>query len=1175
MSKKESKRGKIRLLLVEDSPTQAEKIKAVLQDNQYEVSVARDGKQALAIAREWSPRLLISDIVMPEVDGFELCKQFKADEQLKDVPVILVTALSGPQEVIRALESGADNFIRKPLDEQYLLQRIDYILANRAMRESERVQMGLSIDLGGKRHFITAERQQILDLLISTYEEAVRLDRDLERSGQSLRGLHRIAEGLNRAETESEVCNTAVERALELPGIQAGWMSLREGEAGFRLAAAQNLPPALLAPGALDGECLCRRRLIAGELDQVTNILECERLQKAKGDTRGLRFHASVPIWVGKRILGLMNLVGPEDGVFGEEDLQVLLGVGNQIGIALERARLLEQLESLVSERTRALKEAEGKYRSVFENAVVGIYRTTRSGRYLMANPTLARVLGYLGPEDMVESVTDLSRQFYVEPGRRAEFVRLAEQQGSVSDFESQVYRKDGSVIWISESARAIRDADGQLTGFDGTTVDVTQRRQAEEALRASERLLSLVYANVSDIIYYLSVEPGDRYRFLSINPAFFRATGLTESQVVGKLVQDVIPEPAHDLVLGNYKAAIRSKSTLSWEEISVYPTGEKHGEVSVTPIFDDQGQCTHLIGAVHDITERVKAEKATRESEEKFRTLSEKSPNMIFINQAGRVVYANEASEAIMGYSRAELTSSDFNFLTLIAPDSVERVKQNFQRHVRGEDIPPQEYQLVTRDGRRIDGIQSSRLVQYDGKPAILGIITDITDRKRAEERIREQADDLGLLNQLNDAINRGQPIEQIVRLLSEEAKRIFSVNDASVYLMSPDKLHLVLSVQGLSGEIVSQVEELLGRQIPTPRVALREGSLYLETLKAGKPTLIHEPDQIRRLIEEHTEDSILKGVVPQVQRVLKIGSVILLPLISEDEPIGLLAVSRDRPFTKEEVKRLEAVSAELTTTIKRKLGEDEIRRFNVELEQRVITRTAQLEAANKELESFSYSVSHDLRAPLRAIDGFSQALLEESAEQLGEAGQGYLRRVRAATQRMGTLIDDMLALSRVARLELHREKVALAELARAIATEFAEREPDRRVEFGAEGNFSVDGDPRLLRVALENLLGNAWKFTQGRAQATIEFGREIQDGSPVYYVRDNGAGFDMEYADKLFGAFQRLHPATEFPGTGVGLATVQRIIHRHGGRVWAEGKVDHGATFYFTVAPKGDPNG
>src|SRR5229473_4023873 len=237
-------------------------------------------------------------------------------------------------------------------------------------------------------------------------------------------------------------------------------------------------------------------------------------------------------------------------------------------------------------------------------------------------------------------------------------------------------------------------------------------------------------------------------------------------------------------------------------------------------------------------------------------------------------------------------------------------------------------------------------------------------------------------------------------------------------------------------------------------------------------------------------------------------------------------------------------------------------------ELEQRVEERTAQLGAANKELEAFSYSVSHDLRAPLRGIDGFSLALLEDYADKLDEDGRDYLHRVRAATQRMGILIDDLLNLSRVTRSEMRRENTDLGAIARSVAGELQKTQPERRVEFRIEEGLEAFVDSHLIRIALENLLGNAWKFTSKRESACIEFGRTHCDGKLTYYVRDDGAGFDPAYAGRLFGAFQRLHDKSEFPGTGVGLATVQRIVHRHGGRIWAEGTADRGATFYFTLA-------
>ncbi len=280
-------------------------------------------------------------------------------------------------------------------------------------------------------------------------------------------------------------------------------------------------------------------------------------------------------------------------------------------------------------------------------------------------------------------------------------------------------------------------------------------------------------------------------------------------------------------------------------------------------------------------------------------------------------------------------------------------------------------------------------------------------------------------------------------------------------------------------------------------------------------------------------------------------------------NDEIGMLYDSFNDMLTQLNIREKERDTAESLL----RENEERIKNINQELEQRVAQRTAQLVAANKELEAFAYSVAHDLRSPLRALDGFSQILLEEYHNKLDKQGENYLKRLRIAAQRMAQLIDDLLNLSRITRDEMNFRQVYLSEMAFEIADNLKAAQPLHKVEFSIQEGITVEGDGRLLRIVMENLIGNAWKFSSKKTTAQIEFGMLKQDSKKVYFVKDNGAGFDMRYVKKLFGAFQRLHDSKEFQGTGIGLVTVHRIIQRHGGKIWACGEVEKGATFYFTL--------
>jgi PAS domain S-box-containing protein len=507
------------------------------------------------------------------------------------------------------------------------------------------------------------------------------------------------------------------------------------------------------------------------------------------------------------------------------------------------------------------------------------------------------------------------------------------------------------------------------------------------------------------------------------------------------------------------------------------------------------------------ELTERKLVESALLESELRFSTVFRASPMWISVTDfaSGKFILVNDAFSVMSGYSREEAIGRTTGELKIwIEPHDRERLVEilNKERHVRDFET-----RLLTKTGEIRDVLMSSELIDLSGQLCIVSLTYDITERKRAEETLRES--------------------EKQYRSLFENmlegyayCKMLFVDNMAQdfIYIDVNPAFQMLTGLQNIVGQRVSQV--IPGIQESNPELF----EIY------GRVSLTGQPERFETY----------------------------LPALNIWFSISVFCPAK------------EYFVAVFDNITERKHFEESLQKLNAELEGHVAQRTSQLEAANKELEAFSYSVSHDLRAPLRSIDGFSQILMEDHASELSGEALHYLEVIRGNSQRMHRLIDDLLMLSRVTRHVLRYAVVDLSSLVRVIVSELRDSAPERSTEFIIATGLVVQGDPGLLQIVMQNLLNNAWKFTGKREHARIEFGSNLQaDGSRVYFVCDNGAGFNPEYAEKLFGAFQRLHSESEFEGSGIGLATVQRIISHHGGKIWAIGEVEKGATFYFTLGP------
>lgn len=572
------------------------------------------------------------------------------------------------------------------------------------------------------------------------------------------------------------------------------------------------------------------------------------------------------------------------------------------------------------------------------------------------------------------------------------------------------------------------------------------------------------------------------------------------------------------------------------------YRQGEASGTLTLGTAHRD---ITQLEGTFCQmIEERAKMEKALRVSESKYRALVEQMPAVTYLADLDEIrstLYVSPRIEQFVGFSAADLQADKKLWAAQIYPADRERVLAEVSKcRTTGQPFTA-EYRVVHRGGSVVWVHDHAVIIRDEADQPLLlqGLLFDITADRQAQERHRR----------------REQGLERVD-------------NWAPQFTIEPDK------PQAFYEQVCDAVLHLVEADLATMPLIVQADRRFSYRAAAGVasalPIGLSQPlarDELFAWVAKHAQginiadlgnDPRAPGALTQE---LGITQALITPLTHQSEVIGGLAAYRKgAPF--------DDIDEELLTLLGQRvsIAMDNMRVLAT-LEQRVQERTEELLVANNELESFSYSVSHDLRAPLRSIDGFSRALLEDYADRLDGTGKDYLRRIRGASHRMGKLLTDLLMLSRVTRRDMLRERVNLSALAEETVARLREAQPARQIEWVIEQGLSACGDASLLGVVLENLLDNAQKYTANTTGPRIHFGVTERDNETIFYVQDNGIGFAMQYADKLFQPFQRLHSVDEFEGNGIGLATVARIIRRHAGRVWAEAEVDQGATFYFTL--------
>ncbi|MDY0012600.1 MAG: PAS domain S-box protein [Rhodocyclaceae bacterium] len=753
----------------------------------------------------------------------------------------------------------------------------------------------------------------------------------------------------------------------------------------------------------------------------------------------------------------------------------------------------------------QALRESEARFRDLAELSSDWYWEQDAQFRYtaLTSNPQAHR------PAPQAEM---LGRTRWEVHGATATDPIWANHVATLTahqPFNNFVYQStwvDGEPIWFSVSGRPLFDPHGEFIGYRGVSRDITEERMARFALQESEAR----YRNTFDHapVGIANMSPGGLW------------TGVNDTlcEILGYGRKDLMGQPATAFTHPEDQAEdIRAYQMLSDGKLSTFSREKRFigrdgslvwARVTLSALQDHYGTTRGLICVVEDITDRIAALHALRASEERYRRLVDLAPDGVFVQRDGVIQFANRACLDIFG-AQTEMDLMGRRLMDLVEPEYRDAELDRLTRLTSGEDgpgqLPPRHLRIRRLTGGSVEVESSLAALEVDQRPAVLCILRNISDRIAASHALQDsQRRYREVVESVNEVIFQTDP-----------AGRFVFLNQAWT------------TVAGF------RPEDSLGRSLVEflhPDDRARARAKLQEVLGGGKPAAHCE-------LRLRTRDGQIRWIEGAFRLMTGAGG----------ERAGLTG-------------SLDDISS-------RKIAELTLRNLNQELEARVRLRTAELENSNRELEAFSYSVSHDLRAPLRAIDGFAHIIEEDYAERLDPAGRAYLVRIRTASHRMAALIDDLIELARLTRQPLRREYVDVTEMAEQIVDELRAENPDRMVDLHLTQGLSAHADRPLLRVVLENLLRNAWKFTIKTPHPQVTVSAERINDKLTYCVADNGVGFDMAFADKLFRPFHRLHGSGDFSGSGIGLATVQRVIQRHGGHVWAEARPNEGARFYFTL--------